>query len=316
MSYIFASGAIGAKSTKLFKETEYLTLRKADKGDYFKVLRDLGYGFDHVAYYLDDVINNELIKIKSELLSVVPNPNVIRIWFLKYDLINIKLVLKNHLFLNNASVKYDKAATISINELKEALINHNFSKVSDDNAVLLKQILENINDKMTSQEISFACDKVVYKYMLDEATKLSEQPLITYLKADIDSRNLITMYRAKNINSSPKSLNKALISGGNIETSLFVELYQKLALEQIDILKLHFSSQVVEVLSQLEETKNLSLLEKVTNESDLEKLTNYGYDTFSSGPLVNYLVKKEFEINNVRRLYFDKDIDLDNLIKY
>ena len=316
MNYIFASGAIGVKTTELFKENEYLTLQKADKGDYFKTLRDLGYGFDHVAYYLDDVITNELIKVKSQLLQVVPSPNIIRLWFLKYDLINIKLIIKNHYFLQNQDIKFDQAATISIDELKEALINNNFDKVSDINTKLLRSINEQVNNKMTSQQVSLLVDKIVYNYILDEAIKLGEAPFMTYFKEYIDSRNLLTMYRAEKINLNQNLLKEALIDGGYVSIDTLLSIYQKLPLEQVEVLKLHYSKKVLEVIQSLNEHKDLSLLEKVSSEEILEKLVNYGYDTFSSGPVVNYLVKKEFEINNVRRLYFDKDIDLSKLLKY
>lgn len=317
MDYIFASGAIGAKSSNLFKENEYHTLLKTDKGEYLKVLRDFGYGFDHVATYLDDVITNELIKTKSELLAIVPDHNIIRLWFLKYDLINIKLIVKNHLFLKQTNLAYDKAATIKPDELKEALVNNDFDKVSDLNKELLQPISELIkNTKLTSQELSFKIDNLVYQYIIDTVHKLGDEAFLVYLKKFVDANNLITLFRAQNIHLHEEVLKDSLIKAGNVSRDVFVNLYNKRFDEQADILKLHYSNEVIKALHIYFDDMNLACLQQALMQDILESLTNYNYDTFSSGPLITYLVKKEFEVKNVRRLYFDKDVEMSSLLKY
>lgn len=317
MNYIFASGAIGAKSTKLLGETEYLTLLKTDKGDYFKVLRDLGYGFDHVSLYLDEVITNELIKIKSELLAIVPDQAIIRLWYLKYDLVNIKLIIKNHLFNQSNNLSFEKAATININELKEALINNNFDGVSDINQKLLRKLSDLINDsKLNSQMISFKVDQIVYQYVKEEVKKYNDEAFLKYLEGLIDSRNLITLFRAQNITLDTKNLEAALIEGGKVNPKILKDIYNLRFDEQMDVLKLYYSDFVKAALQNYFDDGNLSKLETALNEDILESINNFSYDTFSSGPLINYLLKKDFEINNVRRLYFDKDIEIKDLLIY
>ncbi|MGI6787112.1 MAG: V-type ATPase subunit [Acholeplasmataceae bacterium] len=317
MPYTFASGAINAKSANLFGETQYLTLLKTDKSEYLKVLRDLGYGFDHVSYYLDEVITNEQIKTKTELLQIVPNLEIVRLWYLKYDLINIKLLLKNHFFIKSNDLTFEKQSVIPIYELKEALINQEFSKVSSENEELLRQLSEITHDKnLTSQSLSHKVDQIVYSYMLKKAQEYRELALIKYLQKLIDSNNLITLFRAENIHLTNEEFNNHLILGGEIELSIFKELYNLRIDEKLDILKLHYSDEVINVLQGFNELVNLSLLDHTLKQDLLKGIKDYNYDTFSSGPLINYLLAKEFEINNVRLLYFDKEVDITNLLKY
>ncbi|MGI6782313.1 MAG: V-type ATPase subunit [Acholeplasmataceae bacterium] len=317
MPYTFASGAINAKSANLFQEQQYLTLLKTDKSEYLKVLRDLGYGFDHVSYYLDEVITNEQIKTKTSLFGIVPNLQIVKLWYLKYDLINIKLLLKNHLFSQKEELSFEKQAIIPIYELKEALINKDFTKVSSDHEDLLKELSELTDEKeLTSQSLSTKVDKIIYSYMLAQAKKYHEKALVVYLEKVIDSQNLITLFRSEKIKLSTNELKNHLVSGGLVDLDVFASLYNLRIDEKIDILKLHFNEEVIHVLQGFNEKVNLSLLDHTLKQNQLKSINDFKYDTFSSGPLINYLVAKEFEINNVRLLYFDKEVDISNLLKY
>lgn len=317
MSYTFASGAINAKSASLFTENQYLTLLKTDKSEYLKVLRDFGYGFDHVSYYLDEVIANEQVKTKTELLQIVPNPQIIKLWYLKYDLINIKVVLKSYLFTKNNDETFEKAGTISIHELKEALINQNFDKVSDINQELLKR-LSHLSKERTasSQMISSMCDQIVYSYLLEETKKFNDETLLTYFKSLIDARNLITLFRAQRIKLSDSELMSFLIDGGNVQVSVFKSTFNERIDDQKELLKLHYSNDIILALDSLIENNNLTDLEQALNQDILSKIKIFQYDTFTSGPLINYLLMKEYEISNVRRLYFDKQIEVHALLHY
>ena len=303
MSYVFASGVIAAKSGNLLSETQYLTLLRTDKSDYFKTLRDLGYGFDHIAIYLDEVISNELVKTKTELLAIVPHPQIIRLWFLKYDLVNIKTVIKNHLFVRNSKPTYEKAATIGISELKEALINQNFDNVSDDNQLLLQELSQLIIDNsFSSQEISNIADKIVYKYIISGTYELNDKALLHYFKKQIDANNLTTLFRAQNINLPVEELANSLIENGNFDINTIVSLYNKRPDEQTEVLKLHYSDNVLKALAKYYDDNNLSNLNQTLLQDIIDSMVDFNYETFTSGPLINYLLKKEIEIRNVRRL--------------
>ena len=317
MPYTFASGAINAKSANLFSETEYLTLSKTDKSEYLKVLRDFGYGFDHVSYYLDEVITNEQIETKTELIGIVPNIEIIRLWYLKYDLINIKLLLKNHLFSKSNDLTFDKQAVIPIHELKEGIINNEFSKVSEQNTELLRSLREVFELKdLTSEQLSNQVDAVVYAYILKEAKKYREEALVTYLENLIDANNLITLYRAQKINFTLDNFKRHLVSGGKVDLDVFENIYNLRYDEQIEELKLHYHEEVINVIRGFNEKEDLSLLDQTLKQTLINSTNNYKYDTFSSGPLIYYLLAKEYEINNVRLLYFDKEVEVANLLKY
>jgi len=263
MPYTFASGAINAKSANLFGETEYLTLSKTDKSEYLKVLRDFGYGFDHVSYYLDEVITNEQIKTKTELIGIVPNIEIIRLWYLKYDLINIKLLLKNHLFSKSNDLTFDKQAVIPIHELKEGIINNEFSKVSEQNTELLRSLREVFELKdLTSEQLSNQVDAVVYAYILKEAKKYREEALVTYLENLIDANNLITLYRAQKINFTLDNFKRHLVSGGKVDLDVFENIYNLRYDEQIEELKLHYHEEVINVIRGFNEKEDLSLLDQ------------------------------------------------------
>ena len=86
--------------------------------------------------------------------------------------------------------------------------------------------------------------------------------------------------------------------------------------EQIEELKLHYHEEVINVIRGFNEKEDLSLLDQTLKQALISSINNYKYDTFSSGPLIYYLLAKEYEINNVRLLYFDKEVEVANLLKY
>ena len=317
MSYVFASGVIAAKSGNLLSETQYLTLLKTDKSEYFKTLRDLGYGFDHVAIYLDEVIANELVKTKTELLAIVPYPKIIRLWFLKYNLVNIKTIIKNHLFPNSSKPTFERAAIIAISELKEALINQNFDNVSDDNQLLLQELSPlTIDNNRSSQEISNIIDQIVYKHIFSGVNELNDEALLHYFKKQIDANNLTTLFRAQNINLPAEELARSLLENGNVDIDTLVSIFDKRPDEQTEVLKLHYSDNVLKALAKYYDDNNLSKLNHALLQDLIDSMVDFNYETFTSGPLINYLLKKEIEIRNVRILYFDKDVEVADLLTY
>lgn len=316
MNYIYASGAIKAKSVSLFKEKEYLTLQKTTKEDYLKQLRDLGYGFDHIATSLDEIIENELLKTKKDLLSILEEDEIIYLWFLKYDLVNIKLILKNHLFKLGQKLEFEKVGSISIDSIKEALINNNFDNVRKEDTLILKKIKNGLKKDLNALELSVLVDNLVNTYIKERLESLKDEVFLKYFTEKINILNLLTVIRLKVIGEDENLLIKLFNQGGSIDLDVFKSLIDlPLDNQFVNIVEGYYSSEVVEAMKEYFESDNLSTLSLKLQELSSKVIEVDDFDTFKSGPLINYLVDKEREVRNVRRLYFDKKAPLPELTK-
>ncbi len=311
MNYPYANGILKVKEADLFTNASYLRLK--DSKDILKTLEELGYEKKQT---IEATLVNELVKTKDLIQSLSPNHKLTNCFFLVSDATNIKAYYKARIFNLSTDDLYVPNSNFSKENLEEAILNYDLKGLSKENQKLfikLGQELKGLEEN--PRLISAKIDQILFEKAYKDSNKINDKALREYLVLNIDTINIITLFRAKKLNFNLSEVLDVFIDNGKIKIDVLKDLYQE---ENEDrILK-----EIILVYPKLEKSllsyfknQSLDLLERAFKSYILEEIAKYEYDSMKLGPMLYYYVSKEIEIENIRLIYFDQSIALSDLIK-
>ena len=312
MNYPFANGRIAAIDNHILDRTKLAKLAKTPKKDFQATLVELGYT-DSSSGTLEDVINREINNTKALLDEISPQKEFTDLFFLENDAINIKALYKMKIYgLDNDTFK--SSGIFSRKFLEDVILHGYMEGLSKE----LKKFFESINAKIIDTTnprlISAIIDNCLFGYLLGMLRKKPNPILKTYFQAKIDMTNVLTLIRGKKLNWNQDQISEMFINGGNINISQLTKAS----------LKTDFSNSFGEVyngkvnsgLKKYKETSRIDQLEMYFDELLLELMKVHEYDAYSIGPIIYYFLKKQAEAKNIRLIYANDGLELNNLLQY
>ena len=149
-------------------------------------------------------------------------------------------------------------------------------------------------------------DKKVYEYEL--LCCHSNTILLKYYKQKIDNSNIMMMIRNKILNWNKEQFLSMVISKGNISKEVFEKLLKEIA-DSCD-------EKVVKALKKYFANKEFYKLENDLEQLLIEKISETKNDALNIGPLLYYYVAKNSEIKNIRMLYSNANVQINDLLAY
>jgi V/A-type H+-transporting ATPase subunit C len=243
---------------------------------------------------------------------------------------DLKITLEKYLarwdFMNVKTLLRAKMAGATVEELQEDIVAA--GKLTDEQILQLfsmdniKDILEEIGRKygMTVPEdlknglestkdlgpVEDFLDKLYYQRFFEQLTQPTrpEKVLVNWMRIEVDAKNIITLLKLKRYNVQSEKISSYFIEGG-AELSV-KELVRISATDSLDsaigeLNKLTYYEQIKDALEVARTTGSLSEVEIALNKRlarQAEKLSRAYVSSVL--PIVDYIVRKKIEVDNIR----------------
>lgn len=323
-NYPYANGVIKSLENNILDRNKLYKLITVDTKDFVQTLGEMEYGSD--CKDLETLISSEIQEVKKTIFNLSPNEVLTNLFFLSFDVQNIKVLYKIKYFdscmkENNINEMLVKTGAITPTSLKKAILEDDFNGLDKVTTKLITMINKSltIQQKSNARLLSSFLDNSIYQYALNNCKQ--NKSVETYFKALIDFTNVITYIRSHNLNWPIDRFEEMLLDGGTIKKTFFYNNYEDFndAKHQEQVLKnysIYYQEKITKIIKIYLEKKNLNRLEKDFDSLLIEIMKQYQNDAFDVGPMIYYYLEKMAEAKNIRMLYANKSLELNDLIEY
>ena len=314
MNYTYINGQIKVIEENILDKNDFLKLMKVPWNEFLKTLVDLGYG--NAQDSLEKIINNELNGIKNFIDEVAPKKEYTDLFFLVNDCVNIKYLYKIKIFdLRDTNNFLDRGNFIEA-DLRAAIFENDYSAFNKDYNKLLVDINNKVMNITNPRVLSGIIDNSIYNYILRKIRLSFNEPLDAYFKTLIDFTNILSFVRISNLNWEYSDNKEMFISGGNIPLSKIKTLFTLSNDEVLRSLNIYYNEELSKILRDFYKSNDLNILEMKLDRFQIKLMKEYKNDTFGIGIIMYYYLKKVAEAKNIRHIYADPEVDIDNLLEY
>ena len=305
-SYPYAIGRIKVQEAGLIDRTRWNRLWEADEAEVLKLLDEIGYGAEAKDHsQLDNLIDAELTKTRNLINEITPDKTVTDLLLIPTDVHNIKAILKGQLQRVEVENLLLEGGGIPLDILQKALEHGDYSLLPE----CFREPLKRLEDVTDPRVISVTIDNAAYAQILETLSqqKHSSELLKKYYKAKIDFTNILTVLRANVLDWGTFKVKPLLIPGGEIE--------EKALLDATDIPNEQLAKQlghgehsilIKSVLERYAQDGNLSEVEQKFEDAAFNMIHERRSDSFSIGPIANYLFQRQAEGKALRVMFAGK----------
>jgi len=283
--------------------------------DVCKVLQDAGYGEEGETVspvYYEQSLVKETQKLYRFLYSIAPGQPEFNVFAYPFDYHNIKALLKSEALGTNAQDILMQGGTIEPQAMAADVKERNFMKMT----VHMKHGIEEAVDMHARthdpQCIDLILDKHCYADLTEVADRSGNLFLKGYVRLLIDTINLKTFVRVRQMGQPWSYFSSVYISGGNIDEKTFVGGYD----EPLNQFAQRLSSYALGDAAEhgcagIKETGKFTEIEKLCDNALIRYVQEAKAHTFGIEPLVAYAVAKQIEIKCVRIILAGKTVGIE-----
>lgn len=282
---------------------------------------------------VDMAINRHLIK-KNKLALFAPPPmarNSLTAYMAKWDVENIKAILSSKVL--GYSIKETETFLVSFRDLPMGIFGGNLSHeeyktlMSKDSVESIvnylsrfgygSYVLQYIEFYRKSGEISrllSALDSFFYIRLMESLKFYNgdEGPLIRYFKEEIDSKNIMILLKAKDLDVSYDRITGRMIPGGNLALDQLEDLFGTENVGEI-VSKLRNKYDMDRGMSEYSENGSLNIFEIDLKRAIYKKyFETLNSQSLSVGAIFAMVFRAEIERENLHTIVIGKSYSLDN----
>jgi len=334
-NYPYACARVRAKKSLLLTKENYPKLLMMDLNEIGRFLGETQYNVEmgELASRYDGVnliengTSKNLARMYNNVLSFTNGElrTMVASYLERWDIWNIKTILRGKYY--GATVEDIREDLVPAGRLTEEDLNALLA--TDGTAEVLESIQkldwvdipqEAINELQTSSRLSAIedhLDRAYYRDLIKSINPKSrpEKLLLTYVGKEIDATNLLNLLKLKREGLPAERISPYLIDGGEELTRK--ELDRLVAIEGFDQLlqelqKLSFYGEVKDALEKIGTTNSLNdvaLAIKRLQARQAEKFSHLY--PLSVLPIIDYLIRKKIEVDNIRIIARCKESGLD-----
>ncbi len=315
--YIYASTRIRMQEKDLLSASLLERLLLADSlQEAIQILQETRYAdsfsrIDHPEHF-EEALRIELIKQAGILEEIANDEELVRLLFLKYDVHNIKILIKEVLANKDYEELRYPFGSLFLPEVREWISDsHKNPKLSHLQRAIEKA-RESYQEKEDAQELDFILDKAYFEELMGLSKEMNSDFFINYTRYYADFTNVLAYQRLRMQDQSKNTFDQIFIEGGYISKEDFLDQYGKQDEEILSFLKKEdLSPLLITAYEDFVESGKLTELELARD--------NFSYafafegEQILYGPevLYAYLLRVETEIQNLRIILSGKRADVD-----
>ena len=295
--YSYTVAYISAKETSILSK-DALSRMAADKSDAPRMLAQSGYGGGD-STDISALTDRELSELRGFIMGCMPAP-MYSLLILPYDAHNLKVLLKCRINkADPAPYLYDN--TVYDTEIAAACCRGGeFSLLSDNIAKILNPAYD--SDLLNLPfGISTEVDRAFYTEISEQAKSAPEE-IAAYIKAEVDGKNFMSYFRAKNVGLDTSALSSLLLPGGSVDPAILSAAYAAGA-DELRPYTFGFDAHDAFVSAAEAIKRSPSEACDVLDKYAISKLEPYKYEPQSPVPIFLYFKKKTAEARHIREYF-------------
>ncbi len=305
LKYTGANGRIRVLETRLMSKAFFDKLIQVDSlektidmlaehPDYRQIVENANLMSDFELILVEQL--KSLYRLVDELSE---DKEITNAFLFKYDLDTLRLLIKKELYVQSKEAELVELGLFNKEVLVDCIEKRNFKSLGEHVNNFLVEILEAENP---IYKIEFLFDRF-YLEFLKNALIATKSPFLVYAyKTIVDFSNIKVLLRSKSLD-----LSRDFFTGGSIESRFFYRIFDS---KLPDIAKEFSNTAYFELVKlALEEEKKDSILARSDLLFDnylIDLIREAKYFSFGIEPLICYILAKEYEVKNLRRILSGK----------
>ena len=270
--------------------------------DVIKVLNECGYG--EIQSLSNQELDRVLQQFREELYAfleeILPVPELLDVFRVRYDYHNIKALLKTSLIEEEGRGLLVSSGRVPSMKLYKAFKEQDFTELPPKMAEVIPEARELLARTDDPQKADFLLDKACLEEMFALAKGTKSAFLTDYVRLYIDIQNLRALVRSRRIGKDSAFLRSALVPGGHMKPEDVCLCLQ----EGGSIAALYASTKLVALAKEGEKAAKgegtLTDFEKLCDNLLLEKVEASRNVSFGEQPVLAYLLLREAEMTMLR----------------
>lgn len=263
-----------------------------DVSEAYKILSETAYASllsDSIS--IESLIEQMIKKTKAYIDEISPEPLITGALYLKYDVHNVKVLLKSTLLGVDHDVLLSEAGTIPLEHLVQSVKNKDASFF---NGPLKKCTQLLFDESLDVERIDRELDHALFEtFLLYSKSEYMREIIVT----QIDLINLRTLFRMKRIGYAPEKFKVAIVQNGLLESQLLMKAYEEpLSTLPEKLLRYGYDALVEQSIGHSE------LYEKYADDFLFEKVKRAKFLSFGIEPIIGYILAKERETHLLRMI--------------
>ncbi|MDD4568917.1 MAG: V-type ATP synthase subunit C [Tepidanaerobacteraceae bacterium] len=310
--FLYVSARIKFLETKLLGRTAIERLLDAQGPDEaLKVLSDTDYGSDIAEmeniYDFERVLEKSMVRTIRTLKESFKDHEMIRFFTVKNDYHNLKVIVKGNILGTEPKEYFSHLGEVSPEEMKKFAEGDNGAIIPDSLKKAYHKAIEVYEVTRDPQQVDLALDKALFEDMAQITKNVKAPFLEEYLTDLVDLTNIKTLVRLRKINADIRTLDSALLPGGNLTKEFFKEIFSGNTQSIIEALNsLPYNQVVEEGLMQWESSGSPSVFEKLLDNYLISIARKGLYKPFGPETVIGYLAARENELKILRIIMVGK----------
>jgi V/A-type H+-transporting ATPase subunit C len=260
---------------------------------------DSGEGLDY------EQISTKRVEKASRLVrDLSPDPNITDCFLLRYDIHNLKTLLKARCLGENPE-HLSECGTLPLVKLAHAVTEHVYKDLPPILIKTMSELEKLLAVKPDALEIDVALDHALYDLIFEKLARKNAPVVLRFFKAKVDMLNVLMILRSHAMGKDEAFLNRVLLKNG----SHSIDTWQKAAVTPDKLPKLldaYGNNVIAAAQAAVVDFKKLPALEKVMDDYMLSLFTPYRIATLTLEPIIGYLLAVEREAAAVRLIMAGK----------
>ncbi len=303
--YIFACARVRANEKNLLTHDRLNIMAESKTPeDAMKMLQEAQYGdggeVQRPSSY-ERLLLQEIEKLYRLMKEVAPKEESFRIFFYPFDYHNIKTLLKAEILGIDARGSLMEGGTIDPSAMAVLVKERNYMGMTPHMRKAIEEAVDTHARTGDPQSIDLACDRECYADICQSAKKSGSKFVQGYVRLLIDSVNLKTFARARQIGQPWSFFSGAFLPGGDISEKTFVAGYEE-PLQQFAarISSSPLARAAEEGAADIREKGSFTVIEKLCDDALMNYVKDAKYISVGIEPLIAYMAAKQTEIKSVR----------------
>lgn len=298
-SAIFAVARIRCHEKDLIGRDKLQRLCDSTAEEAIRLLCDMGYGSMPDATVKDGekLIANELNAARALVREVTFDTGLSDLFLLKADVHNLKLLLKLRLTGSKDEIAYMQGGCYAPEALYKMVQSGEYRDLPEEFRKALSTLEQSFQTAVDPAAISITLDKAYMEY----AMRVGKGFAVPYFKAQADFANVLSLLRIRSMKGGIDKLKNALIPGGDIPQSRFV---QALDAPLDGLGKLLGTGEareyILKGLDAILKGGSIANMEKERDNYIISIASKDKYQNDTMAPVIGYLLAREQEAKCVR----------------
>lgn len=304
-SLVFACARVRANERNLLsREKLNMMIESKTMEDACKILQDAQYGeegtvIQPLAY--EKALVKETAKLYSFIHSLAPDANEFKIFAYPFDYHNIKVLLKAEALGTDATGMLMSGGILEPAAMAQAIREREMTHLTSRMRKAVDESVDTLARTRDPQVVDLICDRECYKDIVEASKKSSSRYVHGYVQLLIDTINLKTFVRCRQMGQTWNYFSNVYLEGGSISEKTFVAGYE----EPIQQFAVRIAASALARAAEeggvsIRESGSFTTIEKLCDDALIHYVKDAKYISFGIEPLIGYAVGKQMEIKSVR----------------